>query len=124
MALSGDVHHAYLFEVGYPRGTGMRTNVWQAVCSPYRNPLGKGERRQIRMAMSRPAAWATRAIARLAGVRDPKIGWRMTGDGPWFDNQVATLTIDGPRIDMRLDKAVPVDEQHAQLECVLEQRLA
>ena len=124
VTLSGDVHHAYLFEVGYPRGTGMRSKVWQAVCSPYRNPLGKGERRQIRMAMSRPAAWATRAIARLAGVRDPGIGWRMTGDGPWFDNQVATLTIDGRRIDMRLDKAVPVDELEARLECVLEQRLA
>ncbi len=124
VALSGDVHHAYLFEVGYPRGTGMRSNVWQAVCSPYRNPLGKGERRQIRMLMSRPAAWLTRAIARLAGVRDPGIGWRMTGDGPWFDNQVATLNIDGRRIDMRLDKAVPVDEHDARLECVLEQRLA
>jgi PhoD-like phosphatase len=124
VALSGDVHHAYLFEVGYPRGTGMRSNVWQAVCSPYRNPLGKNERRQIRMLMSRPAACVTRAIARLAGVRDPGIGWRMTGDGPWFDNQVATLTIDGRRIDMRLDKAVPVDEHHARLECVLETRLA
>ena len=41
VTLSGDVHHAYLFEVGYPRGTGMKTNVWQAVCSPYRNPLEK-----------------------------------------------------------------------------------
>jgi hypothetical protein len=124
VALSGDVHHAYLFEVGYPRGTGMRSNVWQAVCSPYRNPLGKNERRQIRMLMSRPAAWVTRAIARLAGVRAPAINWRMTGDGPWFDNQVATLNIDGRRIDMRLDKAVPVDEHNARLECVLEQQLA
>ena len=124
VTLSGDVHHAYLFEVGYPRGTDMRSNVWQAVCSPYRNPLGKGERRQIRMRMSRPAAWTARAIARLAGVQDPGIGWRMTGDGPWFDNQVATLTIDGRRIDMRLDKAVPVNEHDARLECVLEHRLA
>jgi hypothetical protein len=124
VALSGDVHHAYLFEVGYPRGTGMRTKVWQAVCSPYRNPLGKGERRQIRMAMSRPAAWATRLVARLAGVRDPGIGWRMIGDGPWFDNQVATLRIDGRSIEMRLDKAVPVDQDSAKLERVLEHRLA
>jgi hypothetical protein len=124
VALSGDVHHAYLFEVGYPRGSGMRSNVWQAVCSPYRNPLGKGERRQIRMAMSRPAAWALRALAQLAGVRDPGIGWRMIGDGPWFDNQVATLTVDGRRMEMRLDKAVPVDENSARLECVLEHRLA
>jgi len=124
VTLSGDVHHAYLFEVGYPRGVEMRSNVWQAVCSPYRNPLGKSERRQIRMAMTRVSAVVTRGLARLAGVRDPGIGWRMIGDGPWFDNQVATLTIDGRQIEMRLDKAVPVDETTARLECVLEHRLA
>jgi hypothetical protein len=124
VALSGDVHHAYLFEVGYPRGTGMRSNVWQAVCSPYRNPLAKKERQSIRIGMSRGFELVTRMLARLAGVRDPGIGWRMTGDGPWFDNQVATLVIDGREIELRLDKAVPVDEQHARLERVLEQRLA
>jgi hypothetical protein len=124
VALSGDVHHAYLFEVGYPRGTGLKTGVWQAVCSPYRNPLEKRERQSIRVGMSRPFEVAMRMLARLAGVRDPGIGWRMIGDGPWFDNQVATLTVDGRRIEMRLDKAVPVDENSARLECVLEHRLA
>jgi PhoD-like phosphatase len=124
VTLSGDVHHAYLFEVGYPRGTGMKSNVWQAVCSPYRNPLEQRERRSIRIGMSRPFEIAMRGLAHLAGVRDPGIGWRMIGDGPWFDNQVATLIVDGRRIDMRLDKAVPVDESTAKLECVLEQRLA
>ena len=123
VALSGDVHHAYLFEVGYPRGTGMKSNVWQAVCSPYRNPLGKNERQTIRIGMSRGFAQFMRALARLAGVDDPGIGWRMTGDGPWFDNQVATLEIDGRDILMRLEKAVPVNEHDARLECVLEQPL-
>ena len=70
VALSGDVHHAYLAEVGYPRGTGMRSNVWQAVCSPYRNPLEK-ERDQIRFGWSRGFELITRTLARLAGVRDP-----------------------------------------------------
>jgi hypothetical protein len=37
---------------------------------------------------------------------------------------VATLVIDGRRIWMRLDRAVPVDDESARLECVLEQRLA
>jgi hypothetical protein len=124
VTLSGDVHHAYLFEVGYPRGTEMRSGVWQAVCSPYRNPLGKNERRSIRIGMSRGFERVTRAIAKLAGVRDPGIGWRIVGDGPWFDNQFATLVIDGRRIEMRLDKAVPVDETRARLERVLEHRLA
>jgi PhoD-like phosphatase len=124
VTLSGDVHHAYLFEVGYPRGTDMKSNVWQAVCSPYRNPLEKKERQQIRIGMSRGFEVFARTLARLAGVGDPGIGWRMTGDGPWFDNQVATLVIDGREIEMRLDKAVPVDEEHARLERVLERRLA
>jgi hypothetical protein len=124
VALSGDVHHAYLFEVGYPRGTGMESSVWQAVCSPYRNPLGRNERRTIRLGMSRGFELVTRALARLAGVGDPGIGWRMTGDGPWFDNQVATLEIDGRELTMRLDKAVRVDDENARLECVLEQPLA
>jgi hypothetical protein len=124
VTLSGDVHHAYLFEVAYPPGTEMRSNVWQAVCSPYRNPLGKAERRSIRIGMSRGFERFTRALARLAGVPDPGIDWRLKGDGPWFDNQVATLIVDGREIEMRLDKAVPVDETHARLECVLEQRLA
>ena len=124
VALSGDVHHAYLFEVGYPRGTEMKSNVWQAVCSPYRNPLEKKERQQIRIGMSRGFELFARSLARLAGVPDPGIGWRMVGDGPWFDNQVATLVIDGREIEMRLDKAVPIDEEHARLERVLERRLA
>jgi hypothetical protein len=124
VTLSGDVHHAYLFEVGYPVGTGMKTGVWQAVCSPYRNPLEARERQSIRIGMSRPFELAMRTLARLAGVRDPGIGWRMIGDGPWFDNQVATLIVDGRRIELRIDKAVPVDEKTAKLECVLEHRLA
>jgi hypothetical protein len=46
------------------------------------------------------------------------------GDGPWFDNQVTTLEIDGRRIGMRLEKAVPVDTTSARLDCVLDRRLA
>jgi len=124
VALSGDVHHAYLAEVGYPRGTSMRSNVWQAVCSPYRNPLEKKERDQIRFGWSRGFEAIARTLARLAGVPAPGIGWRLTGDGPWFDNQVATLIVDGRELHMRLDKAVPTDAEHARLECVLECRLA
>ena len=48
----------------------------------------------------------------------------MVGDGPWFDNQLATLTIDGRAIEARLEKAVPVDETSARLERVLARKLA
>jgi hypothetical protein len=124
VTLSGDVHHAYLFEVGFRPEAGVRSAVWQAVCSPYRNPLDAKERRVIRLGMSRPFAAAARALARSAGVKEPEIRWRLTDGGPWFDNQVATLTIDGRRMDMRLDRAVPVDSRRARLDRVLERRLA
>ena len=102
----------------------MQSSVWQAVCSPYRNPLEKNERRVIRFGMSRPFEVVWRALARSAGVDDPPVRWRMVGDGPWFDNQVAGLTIDGREIEMRLDKAVPVDTKSARLDRVLDHKLA
>jgi hypothetical protein len=110
--------------VAFRRGSGVESNVYQAVCSPYRNPLEKRERQVIRLGMSRPLEAFTRALARSAGVDDPDVRWRMVGDGPWFDNQVATLEIDGRRIAMRLEKAVPVDTDAARLDCVLDHRLA
>jgi hypothetical protein len=124
VVLSGDVHHAYLYEVAFRRGSGVESNVYQAVCSPYRNPLEKKERMVIRLGMSRPFEAFTRALARSAGVDDPYVRWRMVGDGPWFDNQVATLEIDGRQIAMRLERAVPTDTTSARLERVLDQRLA
>jgi len=124
VTLSGDVHHAYLFEVGFPPGSQVQSTVWQAVCSPYRNPLDAKERRMIRLLLSPFAGRAAAALARSAGVTKPAVGWRNVGDGPWFDNQVASLVIDGRRMDMRLDKAVPVDSESARLERVLDHRLA
>ena len=124
VTLSGDVHHAYLFEVAFRPEAGARSAVWQAVCSPYRNPLDARERQIIRTGMSRPFAAATRMLARSAGVKDPEISWRLTDGGPWFDNQVASLLIDGREMRMRLDRAVPVDSHEARLERVLDRRLA
>jgi hypothetical protein len=52
------------------------------------------------------------------------VRWRSVADGPWFDNQVAVLDVHGREIGVRLEKAVPVDEHDARLECVLDRRLA
>jgi hypothetical protein len=124
VTLSGDVHHAYLAEVAYPRGAGIESAVWQAVCSPFRNPLEKKERNVIRAMCSPLAAALGRRLAQSAGVPDPGIRWRLDDGGPWFDNQVATLTIDGRRIEMRLEKALPGDDGGVELEAVLDRRLA
>ena len=126
VVLSGDVHHAYLCEVGFPRsanGGAARAPIYQAVCSPYRNPLSKKERTVIRTAFSRPFSEAVAGLAKLAGAPDPEIRWRLL-DGPFFDNQVATLALDGRRASMRLDKTIPGDRDQQSLECSFERRLA
>ena len=108
--LSGDVHHAYLAEVGFPRGSGVQSTVWQAVCSPFRNPLDANERRVILAAWTRPMGAFTRVLARLAGVPDPDVRWRLAHDKPWFNNQVAWLELEGPRAKFVLQKALSAED--------------
>jgi hypothetical protein len=116
--VSGDVHHAYLAEIGFTRGTRAESHVWQAVCSPFRNPLDKRERRGIRMTWSEPGRLIGRALARSAGVPDPPVSWRLAHDAPWFDNQVATLWLSGGDARFALDKAVPDGGEEPRLERV------
>ena len=123
VVLSGDVHHAYLSEVGFKPGTGMQTPVYQAVCSPYRNPLDDRERTVIKVGFSRPFTALTKALAESAGAPDPEIRWRLL-DGPYFDNQVATLRVHGRSAVMQLDKTEPGEDESRELVCVFERRLA
>jgi phosphodiesterase/alkaline phosphatase D-like protein len=103
--LSGDVHHAYLAELAFRRSEGVRSGVWQAVCSPYRNALDARERKLIELADTAGPAAVFRGLARLAGVPREDVRWRFV-EGPYYDNQVATLTIDGRSATMRLERTV------------------
>ena len=118
VVLSGDVHHAYLAEVGWPAGTGMRTPFFQATCSPFRNPLDGRERRSIRFACSRAGRFVGRMLARAAGVGDPPVRWRFRGDAPYFDNQVCFLELEGRRSTLRLQKTAPDENDGYSLETV------
>ncbi|MDX6610347.1 MAG: hypothetical protein QOF85_2272 [Solirubrobacterales bacterium] len=121
--LSGDVHHAYLCDVAFKRDAGMQSPVYQAVCSPYRNPLGERERAVVRSGFTRPFELLARGLARLSGAPDPGIRWRLL-EGPHFDNQVATLHLDGRTATARLDKTVAGEEDEQALEKTFERRLA
>ena len=123
LLVSGDVHHAYLCEIGFPRGSGVESHIYQAVCSPFRNPLDRGDRRKARMAWSRPVWALTRALARAAGAPDPEIQWRFL-DGPYFDNQVASVTLDGRASRLKLEKTKPSDPDEHRLEITFERELA
>ena len=108
--LSGDVHHAYLAQVGFLPGTGVESAVWQAVCSPFRNPLDAKERRIILACWTKAAGLVTRALARRAGVKDPAVDWRLAHEKPWFNNQVAWLELEGRRATFVLEKALPAED--------------
>jgi hypothetical protein len=121
--LSGDVHHAYLFDVAFRRVAGVESHVVQAVCSPYRNPLDDKERRVVKFGFTRGAELLARGLAKLSGAPDPGIRWRCL-EGPYFDNQVATIRLDGREALVRLDKTVAGEEDEKRLEKTFERRIA
>jgi PhoD-like phosphatase len=123
VALSGDVHHAYLAEVSFRPEVDARSRVYQAVCSPYRNPLDNHERFAIRRLSTRYAAVALRALARSAGVLDPDIEWRLAYK-PIFDNQVATLELSDRRAWVGFERTRPRDGLHPRLHLTAARRLA
>jgi hypothetical protein len=123
VTLGGDIHHAYLARVEFPADDRVVSPVWQAVCSPFRNALSNRERRIARAGDSRIARRLTRWLARSAGVKLPEVEWHLEEE-PTFDNQFATLDIDGERIDMRIEKTVPGDWRRPRIETSLERRLA
>jgi hypothetical protein len=121
--LGGDVHHAYLAQVAFRAGTGAKSAVYQAVCSPYRNALDSHERLVVRAGARKPTALLTRALARAAGVPRPEIRWRLA-QPPTFDNQFATLELCGPDALFRIERIVPGDWKRPAIETSLEQALS
>ena len=123
IVLSGDVHHCYLAEVGFPRGTGARSVVWQAVCSAYRKDLARQEKVAMRLGNSM-FGWAlTRALARTAGVEHPSVGWRMH-EHPTYNNQVATLDLEPGHARVKVETTVDSHWKDPRLSTVFEETLA
>jgi hypothetical protein len=120
--LGGDVHHAYLAHVAFRRDAGVKSAVYQAVCSPYRNALNSHERLVVRAGVRRAGVLTGRALARAAGVRHPEIRWRLA-QTPTFDNQFATLEIRGRTARLRIERIVPGDWQRPRIETSLERVL-
>lgn len=94
--LSGDVHHSYLAQVDRGREG---TAILQAVCSPIRNPLPRWIRAGQSLTSKKPAVAVARALARRARVPAPPFTWKLIA-GPWFDNMLGTVEVNGPRMDI------------------------
>jgi hypothetical protein len=104
--LSGDVHHSYAARLHLPPGW---APVWQLVCSPFRNPLPRQLRIASALVFTRPARAIARQLAWSAGARRPRPRWGIAR-GPWFDNMITTLDIDGRAVRATWERALASDE--------------
>jgi PhoD-like phosphatase len=105
LVFSGDVHHGYLTESTF-RDDGVESPVYQVVCSPLRNSLPGDKSRLQRLAWTKPGELAGRALSRLAGLTDPEIRWSLTHGSLWFENQIASLELNGRQAKLTFEKAV------------------
>ncbi|MGW8632341.1 alkaline phosphatase D family protein [Streptomyces sp. NPDC055793] len=101
--LSGDVHHAYVAEPSWADRT-PDSRVAQLTCSPVHNSVPPSIRLGFRFGWSAPARALGRRIARHGRCAPAAVSWRKTG-GPWFGNQLMTLTLRGRSARLRLEQA-------------------
>ncbi|MFC8067687.1 alkaline phosphatase D family protein [Streptomyces sp. NPDC057293] len=101
--LSGDVHHAYVAEPSWA-GRAPDSRVAQLTCSPVHNSVPPSIRLGFRFGWSAPARALGRRIARHGRCAPAAVSWRKTG-GPWFGNQLMTLTLRGRSARLRLEQA-------------------
>lgn len=103
--LSGDVHHAYAAEPSWPDGgPAPAARVLQLTCSPVHNSVPLSIRLGFRFGWSAVARALGRRFVRHAGCPPAGVTWRRTG-GPWFGNQLMTLTLRGRAATLALEQA-------------------
>ncbi|MGW7427248.1 alkaline phosphatase D family protein [Streptomyces sp. NPDC054813] len=102
--LSGDVHHAYVAEPAWPAGAGPSSRVLQLTCSPVHNSVPPTIRVGFRFGWSALARFLGRRFTRHGRSAPPPVTWRKRG-GPWFGNQLMTLTLHGRSARLRLERA-------------------
>lgn len=115
--LSGDVHHAYIAEPRWPEGSGPDARVLQLTCSPVHNSIPLSIRLGFRFGWSAVGRFLGRRFAGHGACPQPSVDWRRTG-GPWFGNQLMTLTLRGRSAQLRLEQARPVRGGKARLAVV------
>ncbi|MFI5818018.1 alkaline phosphatase D family protein [Streptomyces rishiriensis] len=104
LVLSGDVHHAYAAEPHWPDGTGPDARVLQLTCSPVHNSVPPSIRVGFRFGWSGVARALGRRLRRHGRCPQPPVSWRRTG-GPWFGNQLMSLTLRRRSARLLLERA-------------------
>ncbi|WP_030598888.1 alkaline phosphatase D family protein [Streptomyces fulvoviolaceus] len=122
LVLSGDVHHAYVAEPRWPSDA-PDARVLQLTCSPVHNSIPPYIRLGFRFGWSAVARALGRRFAAHGDCSRPPVSWRKTG-GPWFGNQLMTLTLRGRSALLRLEQAREVRGGRPQLVTVTESEVA
>jgi len=111
--LSGDVHHAYVARASFPGGNsaaGTDSAVYQLTCSPLHNHVPTPMRLTFQAAWSRVAERSTRAILGVLAKVPPMIMEWSREEGPYFGDELMTMTIQGRSAELLLAKAGPVSD--------------
>ncbi|MCD9900589.1 alkaline phosphatase family protein [Streptomyces sp. MT29] len=122
--LSGDVHHAYIAEPHWPAGTpggAPRARVLQLTCSPVHNSVPRSIRLGFRFGWSGVGRRIGRMLTRHGRTEPSPVTWSRAG-GPWFGNQLMTLTLRGRNSALTLVQAKSTGGDN-QLVSVLERSL-
>ena len=107
--LSGDVHHAYIARPEF--GAEITSSVYQLTCSPLHNRVPAPVRVVFRGAWSRFAERSTRVLLGvIAKPPPPVVEWTRLA-GPFFGNDLMTLTLHGTRASLILEQAGPSDRK-------------
>ncbi|MEU3836296.1 alkaline phosphatase D family protein [Streptomyces microflavus] len=122
--LSGDVHHAYIAEPHWPAttpGGAPDAHVLQLTCSPVHNSVPRSIRLGFRFGWSGVGRRIGRLLTRHGRTEPSPVTWSRAG-GPWFGNQLMTLTLRGRNSALTLVQAKSVAGGN-QLVSVLERSL-
>ena len=97
--------------------------MYQLTCSPLHNQVPPAMKTRLPGGLEPAAERTVRTlIGTIARIPRPPIRWHRIA-GPLFGNDVMSLTLDGPRADLRLDQAGP-REDRAELREIVRMRLA
>ncbi|WP_370019292.1 alkaline phosphatase D family protein [Planotetraspora sp. GP83] len=113
--LSGDVHYSYLAAAGRKSSDLDSPRIYQAVCSPIRNPLSRTLRLANVIGSFGVAGLVGGVLARMARLPRRALRWKIT-DGPWFPNALATLDLDGRSAAVSWHTARPALEEMARVQ--------
>lgn len=102
----------------------VKSAIYQAVSSPFRNSL-PGEKSRLHSASwTKSGELAGCLLARLGGIGKEEMSRHLTHQELWYENQVATLELEGQQAMLTFEKAILDDSAELSLKTIYERQLS